>query len=73
MKPYIVNFEGRGVECYGSLEENSNFAVVCEDEDDEDVWCNADPRSGNPFEDWESAVSQLQTVFDSPIVEIWAC
>ena len=32
---YIVHFEGRDVECYGTLEEDSNFSAVCEDEEDD--------------------------------------
>lgn len=69
---YIVPFEGRDVECYGSLEENSNFSVVCDDECDDDVWCNADPVTGNHFEDWETVVSRLQLHFESDILEITA-
>lgn len=70
---HIVHFEGRDVECYGTLEETSNFNVVCADEWDDDVWCNADPVTGNPFEDWETVVARLQPHFNSDILEIDAC
>lgn len=70
---YVVHFEGRDVECYGELEENSNFSVICDDEYDDDVWYNADPVTGNPFEDWETVVARLQPYFDSGIVEISVC
>ena len=70
---YVVHFEGRDVECYGSLEEDSNFNVVCGDEWDDDVWCDADPMTGEPFETWESVVSILQNHFNSAILEISAC
>ena len=36
---YIVHYQGRDVECYGILEETSNFSVVCDDECDDDIWC----------------------------------
>ena len=69
---YIVTFEGRNVECYGTLEEGSNFSVVCDDECDDDTWCNADPITGNAFDDWETVVARLQPEFDSDILEISA-
>lgn len=70
---YIVHHNGHDVECYGTLEENSNFNVVCADEWDDDVWYNADPVTGNPFEDWETVVARLQPYFNSDILEIDAC
>lgn len=69
---YVVHYEGRDVECYGQLAEDSNFNVVCDDEWDDDTWCNADPITGNPFETWEDVVARLQLHFDSRIVEISA-
>lgn len=70
---YVVHYEGRDVECYGDLEETSNFNVVCDDERGDDVWCNADPVTGNPFEDWETVVARLQPYYESDILEISAC
>lgn len=66
---YIVHFEGRDVECYGTLEEDSNFSVICEDEEDDDVWCNGiiGPMT------WEDVVPLLQPYFNSDILEIGAC
>lgn len=69
---YIVYYEGRDVECYGTLEETSNFSVVCDDESDDDVWYNADPITGNAFDDWETVVMRLQPYFGSHILEISA-
>ena len=65
---YVVHFEGRDVECYGSLEEDSNFNVVCADEWDDDVWCNGIVGSLT----WENVVAHLQLYFDSDILEISA-
>ena len=66
---HIVHYNGYDVECYGTLEEDSNFSVVCEDEDDDDVWC--DGIDGELT--WENAVAQLQPHFASDILEIGAC
>ena len=70
---YIVPYEGRDVECYGTLEEDSNFNVVCDDEYDDDTWCNADPVTGEAFTTWEAVVVALQPHFESDILEISAC
>ena len=69
---YIVHFEGRDVECYGTLEEDSNFSVVCDDEYDDDVWCDGDPVTGEGFTNWETVVVTLQKHFNSDILEISA-
>lgn len=69
---YIVPFEGRDVECYGTLEESSNFSVVCDDECDDDVWCDGRPAGGS-FTTWEDVVECLQLEFASDILEISAC
>jgi hypothetical protein len=63
-----------GVECYGDLEENSNFEIVCEDEDLDDVWCNGNPSSNSDytFATWEEVVLVLQTYYPSPIIQITA-
>ena len=70
---YIVHYNGYDIECYGTLEEDSNLSVVCADESDDDFWCNANPVTGNPFETWEEVVQELSKHFDSDIYEISAC
>jgi len=70
---YVVHYEGRDVECYGTLEEDSNFSVVCDDESDDDVWTDAHPDTGEPFLTWEDVVACLQREFSSDILEISAC
>lgn len=69
---YVVPFEGRDVECYGQLEEDSNFSVVCDDECDDDVWCDGRP-DGGWFTTWEDVVESLQREFNSDILEISVC
>ena len=66
---YVVHYKGRDVECYGDLEETSNFNVVCYDEWDDDVWCNG---ITGPLT-WETVVAHLQLYFESDILEISAC
>ncbi len=69
---YIVHHNGRDVECYGTLEEDSNFSVVCVDEEDDDVWCEGRP-DGGWFTTWEDVVECLQREFGSRIIEIGTC
>lgn len=66
---YIVHYDGCNVECYGSLEEDSNFSVVCADEWYDDTWC--DGINGGLT--WENVVAELQLEFGSRIIEITAC
>ena len=68
---YIVHHNGCDVECYGALEEDSNFSVVCADEEDDDVWCEGRP-DGGWFTTWEDVVECLQREFGSRIIEISA-
>lgn len=65
---YIVTYEGRSVQCYGALEEDSNFSVVCDDEWDDCIWC--DGVAGE--QSWEAVVAYLQQHYDSDILEISA-
>lgn len=70
---YKVDFLGVETECYGALEWNSNFQVVCEDEEDDGVWANGNPASDDgSFDTWEDVVMTLQPHFASNIVEITA-
>jgi hypothetical protein len=72
MKEHIVKFRGTEVECYGLLEENSNFEVVCEDENDDSIWCEGNTETGEPFTSWEECVEHLLGWYDSTIIEITA-
>jgi hypothetical protein len=68
---YIVHHNGEDVECYGTLEENSNFSVICEDAEFDDVWCYGRP-DGGWFTNWEDVVECLQREYPSRIIEISA-
>jgi hypothetical protein len=71
----VVQYQDEMIECYGDLEENSNFHVVCHDEEQDDVWVDGNPNSEDyTFESWEQVVQVLseQDCFDSGIIEISA-
>lgn len=69
---HIVHHNGYDVECYGVLEETSNFSVLCADEEYDGVWCEGRPYGGW-FTDWEDVVECLSLKFDSRIIEIGTC
>ena len=70
---HTVETENYKVECYGELQDSSNFHVVCEDEDDDGIWCEGNPHSEDfTFKSWESVVAELSKHFASPIIEISA-
>lgn len=64
--------EDHSVECYGMLQDNSNFLVVCEDEYEDSVWLEGNPYTGEPFKDWQEVVEVLADHYDSEIYEISA-
>jgi len=42
------------IETYGELCDNSNFEVVCEDEENDAVWINGNPNSEDfTFKNWD--------------------
>lgn len=63
-----------GVDCYGELLDDSNFAVTCEDECEDGIWTDGNPRSeSGTFESWDQVVTILSQFFDSKIVQIESC
>ena len=69
---HIVKFRGTEVECYGLLEENSNFDVVCEDEYHDACWCEGNTDTDEPFKTWEECVEFLEGSYGSTILQITA-
>lgn len=59
-----------GVECYGEVEENSNFIVTCEDEEFDGIWTEGNPNTEEPFKSWSEVVVVLQPFFDNNIFQI---
>lgn len=67
----IVTKENHIVDCYGHLEDNSNFHIVCENEDDDVTWCDGNPNSDDyTFSSWQEVVEILSDEIDGEIVEI---
>ena len=70
---HMVKVEGYEVDCYGLLEENSNFEVVCDDEEDDSIWCEGNTETDEPFKTWEECVEHLvEMYFPATIVQITA-
>lgn len=69
---YKVVWFGKETTCYGELNDCSNFEVVCEDEDCDDVWCNGLDKFTESNLTWENVVMYLQGFYPSDILEITA-
>jgi len=60
------------IETYGELCDNSNFEVVCEDEDNDAVWVTGNPNSEDfTFKTWDEVKIELSKYFED-IIEISA-
>lgn len=65
-----------GVECYGQLEWNSNFQVICQDELYDGIYADGNPdpdpdREG--FVSWHQVVAHLKKHYRDDIIELTAC
>ena len=69
---YKVIWFGKETTCYGELEETSNFKVVCEDEEDDSVWCSGVDHLTGDMLTWDNVVLMLQGFYPSDILEITA-
>ena len=69
---YKVIWFGVETDCYGELDETSNFHVVCEDESDDSVWCDGVDAFTEANYTWDNVVLYLQRFYGSDIVEISA-
>jgi hypothetical protein len=60
------------IETYGELCDNSNFEIVCEDEENCGFWIDGNPNSEDlTFKNWDEVKTELSKHFDG-IVEISA-
>jgi hypothetical protein len=62
---------GFAVSCYGAIEDSSNFEIICEDEDDDDIWLVGNTDTNQPFKTWQEVVDFLDARY-ADIVEISA-
>ena len=67
---HIVISGDLAISCYGLLEENSNFEVVCDDEEDDSIWCEGNTETGEPFTVISFQPSGIYTASTPPSVEI---
>jgi hypothetical protein len=65
---YIYTKNGMHIECYGKVEENSNFEVVCDDEYGDGIVADYE----GPLT-WHSVCRYLVKNYRSDIVQLVAC
>ena len=65
------------IQIFGELNDNSNFEVVCEDENDDSCWIEGNPINsefaGFTFKNWNEVKKTLIKYYDSDILEISSC
>jgi hypothetical protein len=63
------------VDCYGEVQPNSNFYLVCEDEEYDGIWADGNPENTRDFtfKDWGEVVSILKKHYRADLVEIQEC
>ena len=60
--------DGGTTDCYGTIREDSNFEIVCDNEFNDGVWTD------NPgFKNWRQVCQHLEKNYDSQIEEITTC
>ena len=57
----VIETKTGPVDCYGELHDDSNFDVVCEDEDNDTIWVLGNTDTNEPFKSWAEAVEYFQT------------
>ena len=66
-KHVYIRKNGKETWCYGVIEENSNFAVVCDDENQDGVWCG--DLEFTP-KNWDQVCKYLEENYDPNIEQI---
>jgi hypothetical protein len=60
----IVDYAGKYVTCWNELLDDSNFHVVCADEENDSIWCEGNPNSEDyTFSSWQEVVEVLSVYF----------
>ena len=60
-----------GISCYGTLEENSNLQISCENEEFDFVWTGVSDISEKPFKTWKEVVKFFKH-YDGNVIQIEA-
>ena len=68
---YVYNRKDGGqTYCYGSIEDDSNFEVVCEDEYNDGIWAG---EVGFEPKTWPQVCEYLEKYYDAKIEQLEAC
>ena len=72
---YIYTRKNGGTtHCYGSVEDDSNYDLVCENELMDGIWAEGNPASPEfTFTNWREACIHLEKEYCSTIEQIIAC
>ena len=68
-KIIIKDPEGREVWCYGSVQEDSNFSVVCDDEGNDTIVPGLDSEPTN----WQEAINTLHRMGYMDMEQVETC
>jgi hypothetical protein len=59
-------------ECYGELADDSNFEVVCDDEEHDLTWLEGNTATDKPFKTWQEAADFFEEHVEGFVIEIHA-
>ena len=73
MSKTIIKKKDGEVWCYGVLQDNSNFDVICDNEAYDGIYANGNPKNdGGGFSSWQEVVNHLLNNYRHDIEEISA-
>ena len=61
---------GGTTHCYGTLEEDSNFVIACDNENLDGVWADRDPKKQRS---WKDICEHLEEIYDENIEQLETC
>lgn len=67
---HLVHGDHASCECYGDLKEDSNLEIVCEDEEDDFIWCLGNTDTDKPFDNWKEVIDFFYSKGHDTIIEI---
>jgi hypothetical protein len=68
----VITRLGVHCECYGELADDSNFEVVCDDEEHDFTWLEGNTDTDKPFKTWQGAADFLEDYAEGLVIEIHA-
>ena len=64
LKRTIVEIEDAKIDCFGNVMDDSNFEIVCENEDYDGIYANGNPnRDDFTFRNWSEVVEHLYNYY----------